>query len=492
LYFVAGEELIITARLPAAGLTAVWHWNVTVSSEQRNIVLPLSFSVLSSISGAIHNDLTVVVVRVRDHSQFQQSRRFHRVPPPPATSTVVPVQVDHATQGLQVDGQIWQGQGWYMSAKNGWPALIEQIKEQLIPMGVNVGMPYGLSSQPLAQQTEFLDACANVGFKVMYPLGTGAVKINHGGPFDQPAMLKELISNVTFVRHHPAILGYYICDDCCSNRANISLQSQVYQLLKNLDPYHVTIGAVNCGNSWMFTDETPSFLAPASQDNVRTLPEAVQPKLQLSLDVIMQENYDYTLLQHAGFGDWKTGTGVGSDGYYRHGITFEPLMNCPGAFGTTRYPDAHMLLSSQFLGLITAGMHDGLTFILTNETLWEDAIQIGLFAKRTNIMIDALRAPFGSVVHPTVTFKGDGNIRARAWSVPSNKVGNSTFSCTGYVVVVNVNETQTVPFNLKLSEISVNATRMFDSMGFISVGKDGVLSDLINAGGTNVYCLRAD
>merc|ERR1719272_1058277 len=134
----------------------------------------------------------------------------------------------------------------------GWTALAKQIQEQLIPMGVNVGMPYGLDMQPLEVQTEFLDACNAVNFKIMYPLGTGTIKINHGGPFNDTTALQDLISNVTFVQNHPALLGYYICDDCCSNNANVSLQSQVYQLLKTLDPYHVTIGAVNCGNSWMF------------------------------------------------------------------------------------------------------------------------------------------------------------------------------------------------------------------------------------------------
>ena len=62
------------------------------------------------------------------------------------------------------------------------------------------------------------------------------VNINHGGPFNQPALLKELIANITFVRDHPAIFGYEICDDCCSTISDISKQAQVYQLIKNLDP----------------------------------------------------------------------------------------------------------------------------------------------------------------------------------------------------------------------------------------------------------------
>ena len=355
--------------------------------------------------------------------------------------------------------------------------------------------------QPLEVQTKFLDACNAVNFKIMYPLGTGTIKINHGGPFNDTTALQDLISNVTFVQNHPALLGYYICDDCCSNNANVSLQSQVYQLLKTLDPYHVTIGAVNCGNSWMFTDQTPSFLPPEGGDQILsmpTIPEQTQPRLQLSLDVIMQENYATTLVQHGGFGDWKSNTGVGSDGFYRHGVSFEPLMNCPGSWNTNHYKDSHFLLSAQYLGLITADMHDGLTFILENITDWENAIQIGLFAKRVNIMTDGLRAPFGSVIHPKVTSILSPDVRARAWSVPSNKGLNSS-SCVGYVIAVNVNETETISFSIELSNgvasssplslLPVTASRMFESMGSVMIGMDGLLKDEIGPGATNCYCL---
>ena len=251
----------------------------------------------------------------------------------------------------------------------------------------------------------------------------------------------------------------------------------------------------------MFTDQTPSFLAPAGGEAVLslpTLPEASQPRLQLSLDVVMQENYATTLIQHGGFGDWSNG--VGSDGFYRHGMTFEPLMNCPGTWTTNHYKDAHFLLSAQFLGVVTAGMHDGLSFILENVTDWQNAIQIGLFSNRMEAMMDGIRAPFGSVVHPQVTMQSTQSlaaVRARAWSVPLEAIANAT-SCVGYVVVVNVDEQNVVPFQVVLSSggggspmsyLPANATRMFDSTGLVLVGKDGVLKDTVGAGRTNVYCL---
>ena len=36
-----------------------------------------------------------------------------------------------------------------------------------------------------------------------------------GGPFDNATLLKDLVGNVTLVRDHPALLGYYICDGAC-------------------------------------------------------------------------------------------------------------------------------------------------------------------------------------------------------------------------------------------------------------------------------------
>ena len=100
----------------------------------------------------------------------------------------------------------------------------------------------------------------------------------------------------------------------------MSLQSQAYQMIKDLDPYHPTVGAVNCGESWQFTDTAPSFLSPQTSILSRQLPQAQQPALQLSLDVVMHENYHQALEYHAGGGSWAGG--LGSDGNYRFGVRF--------------------------------------------------------------------------------------------------------------------------------------------------------------------------
>eukprot|EP00948_MAST-09A_sp_MAST-9A-sp1_P003502 g3502.t1 len=511
-----GDVVQATAELPA--VNAKWKWD-PIALEKKfyhpvdetwRLVLPLSFDQLPP-NAQIHNDITLTVTLAPGASTrinesigmganggpylFSKSRRFHRVPVP-TNQVVEPVQVDHETNGLRVNGKSWIGQGWYLSGDFEW--LADRIENEFKVRNVNMGMPYGLATQPLDVQKDFLDRCAKAGFKVIYPLGTGLnVSINHGGPFNKPTLLEDLVSNISFVKNHPALLGYYICDDCCSNQHDISLQSQVYQLIKAHDPYHLTIGAVNCGNGWMFTDQTPSFLAPETNTSVPLIPLAKQPILQLSLDIVMQENYGITLLGHSGTGEWtkdsgnanspwKNSVSVGHDGFYRHGMRFEAVFNCPGTFGKTKYADPNFLLSAQWLGLLTASMQMGLTFIYNNATDWKYADQVGFYAQQIQNISSSVQSPFTDI-NPTVQVVSNVAVRSRAWR-------SSDQRCSAYVVAVNVDESYDIQTTLKISnegfDFPINATRMFNSGGSVVIGKDGLLKDSIPAGGTKVFCLN--
>ena len=490
-YFKPDEMFTISASLPAGD--ARWIWNlVATHATFPNYILPLSFERINASSTTVHNDLKLTVLRLFDNTKFVQSRRFHKVPPPPLTNTVVPVQVDHTTQGLLVNGTRWVGHGWFMQAlpNNDWTALAEYIKRIFVPMGVNVAMPYGLGTQPLDVQTTFLDAMASIDFKIMYH--TGSMKlINRGGPFNNASLLANLKANITTFQHHPAILGWYICGDCCSDTPDISLQAQVYQLIKDMDPYHVTIGAANCGNSWMFTDTAPSWLTPKQDLSANSIAQATQPQLQLSLDVVMQENYVHSLPTHGDDGTWEGG--VGGDGFYRHGVEFEALWNCPGSgpSACNRYKDPNMLLTAQWLSLITAGMKDQLVFDsdYTNSSQFIWKTQVGLFAQRVAVLEDAVSAPFGSVVHPTTTVVSlKQNIKARSWFRPSM----GAFPCLGYVVVANTNEKKSHIFEVQVVKEGicfVNASRMFSTLGSVGIDSKGFFRDEIMAGDTNVYCI---
>lgn len=76
---------------------------------------------------------------------------------------------------------------------------------------------------------------------------------------------------------------------CCYSDNGTSFQSQAYNYIKELDPYHAVVGAVQCAPSWSFSDSLSQIRPTANLSNpVIGLGE--QPATQLSLDIIMQEN----------------------------------------------------------------------------------------------------------------------------------------------------------------------------------------------------------
>ena len=63
---------------------------------------------------------------------------------------------------------------------------------------------------------------------------------------------------VTAYRDHPALLGWYVCDDCMTSwivaqrTAGTPTVDHVYNRLKKLDPWHVVIGAVESIDMFVF------------------------------------------------------------------------------------------------------------------------------------------------------------------------------------------------------------------------------------------------
>jgi hypothetical protein len=45
--------------------------------------------------------------------------------------------------------------------------------------------------------------------------------------------------NVALLKDHPALLGYYICDDCGPGVK----MAPGYNTIRQLDPFHITVGA---------------------------------------------------------------------------------------------------------------------------------------------------------------------------------------------------------------------------------------------------------
>ena len=199
-----------------------------------------------------------------------------------------------------------------------------------------------------------------------------------------------------------------ICDDCCpldGNIGNVTLQARFYNLIKSIDPYHLTTGAIQCNaNTWIWSD------VPAGIDG-HSLPGGInasapsppaancnpdpghQPLLQLSLDLLLVENYAATMRSHAHDGSWSDGGGkrakvsiepggiiagdvnTATDGAWRHGVRWEPLGNIGGlwqsvwpdgrAGGFERFPASPQFSSTAlWLGAIEAGMSSVLMFMI--------------------------------------------------------------------------------------------------------------------------------
>ena len=217
------STLTVSATLPCVpGKT--WHWPEVKGG--KDVILPLDFD---GLPDRIHNDMQFTVTLSDGGGRFSVWRRFMRVPPPSADSSIEPVQLDATRSGILIDGKPWLGRGYYMSGLNNNVSIPEKLRwsvpkgiateiERLTkairpgdPAVINMGEIYGLASFAPADQLAVLDAAAENGFKVQYDMTNPGIQIDHGGPFDNDTALHWLRSNVTLVRNHRALLGYYIC-----------------------------------------------------------------------------------------------------------------------------------------------------------------------------------------------------------------------------------------------------------------------------------------
>jgi hypothetical protein len=160
--------------------------------------LPFSFA---GLPPTVNQDV-VITITVNGTWNITKYRRFMRAPPP-ASPSVLAVQVDHTTKSLVVDGRIWSGQGWYIAHEdmpmNGFVTAIDMLVRDA-QRSLNTGVLYGMYSWSAKEQLAMLDQLASVGYRGLYDLGVG----NLGGGANKSA-IKESIS---IVKDHPAILGY--------------------------------------------------------------------------------------------------------------------------------------------------------------------------------------------------------------------------------------------------------------------------------------------
>ena len=462
----SNASLTVEAFLPAANKT--WTWpNVPAGTDE---LLPLDFD---GLPPRIHNDMSIsVTVHEKRHDQhpddetFTVWRRFMRVPPPDAGSSIEAVQLDATRGGILTGGKPFLGRGYYINRLNNNESIAasytvpQGISEEIRRLSgvtqpgdtpvINMGMLYGLGSDfdpDYLSPTivlSVLDAAAASGFKVMMDMTFPGVHIQAGGPFNNESMLHWLRSNVTLVRNHTALLGYYICDDCCGSHRDVSMQAQVYSVIKDLDPYHATIGAANCGSSFLFRD-IPSLL-PATVNRSTAWMEHGQPELQLSLDLVMQENYDTSLAAHAA-----------QDGRFVRGMFQTPVINCNGIiFNGPQFPHLATngtyapvwLRSTLWLGAVSGNMPNQLVFALDLLTPEAFRSEMAAYAQQSLELLPSLYGNFGTRdsvrAHRFTSVDGSpvADLVGRAWTENNQ--------CT-HVVLINTNTTRPAQFNLQLS-----------------------------------------
>ena len=131
------------------------------------------------------------------------------------------------------------------------------------PAVMNWVMLYGFADWAPQEQIKVLDGAHRYGLKILYDLSRRGIASNfNGGPITnatgiEPTVAHWLTANISVVKDHPALLGYYICvrcndcsrnasihpkcqpyrclqDDCCGGSS--SAQALVYSFIKDLDP----------------------------------------------------------------------------------------------------------------------------------------------------------------------------------------------------------------------------------------------------------------
>jgi len=335
---------------------------------------------------------------------------------------------------------------------------------------------------------------------------------------EDPAWKAGVIANVTLVMHHPALLGYYICDDCCpvnDNWHNVALQARLAALIKSIDAYHITTGAVQCAITWPWTDVQSNPALPPSKE---------QPALQLSLDYTLVENYGALSIDHIHDSGLRAGNKNGA------------ICNCNGLWNQHTFDDypaaPQSLQSVMWLGVVLAEMSSNMVFVLESAGVgyvsalpkpmkfgwrpffedstvpgkgWPSTIQVPLWGAKARQLAPSFDAPFGTT-HPNATVTKalalrsgasqagitGGLVRARAWA----EAGCS--SVCVHVIVVNIDDQSPVSFSISLLGISqriegsdVNASLLFD-LGYNVTLREvtatsAVLSDFVAADATNIY-----
>lgn len=351
---------------------------------------PLPFN-LTGLPATVNEDVQVTVTITG--KAVVTPLRFARAAPDPAV--LAAVQVDHATKTLLVGGSPFRGGGGY--AYNGYSGQELMELAAKLPTVVAAGARLGLMrSLPVANasvQAAFFAAAARAGFKVLWPLAPANGTLSTV----QAAMVQR-------IRREEALLGWHICDDCCLEYGADPRQLAAgYDKIKELDPHHITVGAVRCPNPWMFSD------VPAVQGPLRG-------RTLLALDL--------PALVPAGGG----GGGSGWGAHLRAGLWASPLA---GMLQPAQLSKARAYPAELWAGVADAEAYFSLAGPVTPTT--ETAGWTTALGRYMHELADADPAGLGTFgdtrLSAVVQYPADGTLMARAWYRAADS--------TAYLVAVN-------------------------------------------------------
>ena len=248
-----------------------------------------------------------------------------------------------------------------------------------------------------ANRLKWLDAAAVAGVHVLVWVGvdhlsscrsgwidstlrpTNVNGFKHGSCYidgvPQPEVIARyedwVFESVKRLRDHPAVAGYYGCDDCChTGRGTFcALEyrgiAKIRQEIFALDPYHPTFGTSACGEVWMWQEEG----------------------FGLGLDVVMKEGY-------AGLIGASSPTFQGTPRSMKaYPMTLEPLWACGDCSAS---PQA---LRSTVYGKVLTQSSDNNFYVGTDRTANARNWQIMAATERVSTELQSLTGSVRSRAH---------------------------------------------------------------------------------------------
>ncbi len=198
-----------------------------------NQMIPVKSSNKIAIGLAPLHDSTRIQVILQRGTQQLRGEVLLRKRPYRANA----VKINRHTGSLIVDQLPYFPLGFYC-----YSPVQETLAEEEVHRGFNMISPYQeISAGNIAERKKYMDRCAALGMKVHYNLlsiagGGGVGQSRNDYEASQKALL--LRQEILAFKDHPALLGWYICDEPTGRQIRPEDLQYTYDLIKSIDPYH--------------------------------------------------------------------------------------------------------------------------------------------------------------------------------------------------------------------------------------------------------------